>query len=316
MPLLIPPKLKPHNKLGIVSPSGSFPATRLQPALAYLQSQGFQIGEGQSLYAQNRYLAGTDEQRAHDINTMFADPTIHAIFVSRGGYGSARLLHLLNWETIAQNPKPLIGLSDTTALQLGILAKTGLVSFSGLALCSDITPNGIDPLTEKSVWNALCDHAFEPIESLTPIRAGNMSGPLMGGCLSLVTSLVGTTYLPDMTNAIIFLEDISEPPYRIDRMLNQLIMAGVFDHAAGVLFGQFENCTPDKPEEGTLQDVLADFAQRVTCPVYTNLPYGHQKKRRVIPIGGYGELVAGVLTVRLEPPKKSAVFNNNLNRVG
>jgi len=294
---IIPTLLKPKSKLGIVSPSGSFQATRLQPALAYLRAQGYQIGEGQSLYAQNRYLAGTDAERARDLNTMFADPTIHALFVSRGGYGSARLLHLLNWETIAQNPKPLIGLSDTTALQLGLFAKTGLVSFSGLALCSDITPDGIDALTEKSVWNALCHHAFEPIDGLTPIRTGNMSGPLIGGCLSLLASLVGTTYLPDWTNAIIFLEDIGEPPYRIDRMLNQLQMAGIFDQAAGVLFGQFEKCDPDKPAEGTLQDVFEDFAHKVTCPVYTNLPYGHNKSRRVMPIGLYGQVTNNQLII-------------------
>ncbi len=228
---------------------------------------------------------------------MFADPTIHAILVSRGGYGSARLLNLLNWETIAQNPKPLIGLSDTTALQLGLFAKTNLISFSGLALCSDITPDGIDTLTEKSVWNALCHHAFEPIDDLIPIRTGNLSGPLIGGCLSLFASLVGTSYLPELTNAIIFLEDIGEPPYRIDRMLNQLFMAGIFDHAAGVLFGQFEKCDPDKPEEGTLQDVFEDFAQKVTCPVYTNLPYGHHKSRRVMPIGLHGQVNNNQLTI-------------------
>lgn len=295
---IIPPKLLPNSTLGIVSPSGSFPAKRLQPALTYLRHRGFQIHEGSALYAQERYLAGKDEERAQDLNTMFTNPDIDALFVSRGGYGSARLLNLLDWDLIRQNPKPLIGLSDTTALQLGLFAKTGMVSYSGLALCSDITQEGMDPVTEKSVWNALCDHAFEPIEGLKPLRAGNFSGPLIGGCLSLATSLVGTSYLPSVDNAVIFLEDVNEPPYRIDRMLNQLQMAGVFDSVAGVVFGQFVGGTSDKAEEGTVMDVLEDFGRRMTCPVYTNLPYGHQKSRRVMPIGLQGEVRDGQMVVK------------------
>ena len=110
----LPPKLPPMGTIGIVSPSGSFEADRLQPALAYLRARGFRIYEGPSLYAHNRYLAGTDEERAHDINTMFADPDVHAIFVARGGYGSARILEHLNWEAIAQNPKPLTKISPLT----------------------------------------------------------------------------------------------------------------------------------------------------------------------------------------------------------
>lgn len=293
MPAIIPPKLQANSTLGIVSPSGPFPAKRLQPALAYLRNKGFHICEGQSLYAQNRYLAGTDAERAQDINTMFKDPNIHAILVSRGGYGSARILDLLDWDTIGQNPKPLVGLSDTTALQLALFAKTNMVSYSGLALCSDITAKGFDSGTEKSLWNALCNHVFEPIEELNPIREGNMSGPLIGGCLSLFTSLVGTAYLPDCAEAVIFLEDVNEPPYRVDRMLNQLFMAGVFERASGVLFGQFVDSEPDRPEEGSLQDVLEDFAGRVVCPVYGNLPYGHGRQRRVMPVGLNGEVVEG-----------------------
>lgn len=287
---LIPPKLQPNSTIGIVSPSGSFSPERLQPALTYLASKGYQTQLGNAVYAQNRYLAGSDEDRANDLNAMFANPDIHAIFASRGGYGSTRILDLLNWDLIAQNPKPLIGLSDTTALQLGLWTQVHLISYTGLVLCSDITTEGFDTTTEKSVWNAVCHHAFDPISDLTPLRDGNISGTLLGGCLSLVTSLVGTSYLPNFEQAIIFLEDINEPPYRIDRMLNQLLMAGVFKHASGVVFGQFIGPQPDTSAEGTIQDVLNDFAQRITCPVYTNLPYGHAKTRCVMPIGWAGQI--------------------------
>lgn len=297
MPSIIPPKLPPNGTIGIVAPSGSFSRERLQPAYAYLHNKGFTLIEGQALYKQNRYLAGTDEERANDLNSMFSNPNVHAIMVTRGGYGAARILDLLDWEMIRQNPKPLIGLSDTTALQLGLLAKTYVVSYSGLALCSDITSAGIDPVTEKAIWNALFYHAFEPIDGLIPIRPGTLTGTLVGGCLSLVASLIGTAYLPDFKQAIIFLEDINEPPYRVDRMLNQMLMAGIFEHASGVIFGQFVGGEPDKKEEGSLQDVFEDFAQRVPIPVYTNLHYGHGKSRRVIPIGQTGKVTDNKLTI-------------------
>ena len=290
----LPPKLQPGDTVGVIAPSGSFERARLAPGLAYLRAKGFDVREGASLYAQDRYLAGTDRARADDVNAMFADGDVKGIFVARGGYGAARILELLDWASIAQNPKVLVGLSDTTALQLAIFARTGLVTFSGWLLCSDVTAKGVDEETEQVLWAAVCSHRFEGV-GLMPLRGGEVSGALVGGCLSLVVSLVGTRFLPVLDGAVLVLEDVNEPPYRVDRMLNQLAMAGVFDRVSGVVFGEFVACEPERETEGRLENVVDDFVTRVSCPVYCGLPYGHGKARRVLPIGFHVRIARDVL---------------------
>ena len=280
----LPPKLQPGDTVGIIAPSGSFERERLAPGLAFLRAKGFDVREGASLYAQERYLAGADRARADDVNAMFADGDVKGIFVARGGYGAARILELLDWASIAQNPKVLVGLSDTTALQLAIFARTELVTFSGFLLCSDVTAEGVDQETEQALWAAVCSHRFAGVD-LTPLRGGEVTGTLTGGCLSLVASLVGTQFFPALDGAVLVLEDVNEPPYRVDRMLNQLAMAGVFDRVAGVIFGAFVDCEPERETEGRIEDVIDDFAARVSCPVFCGLPYGHGKARRVLPMG-------------------------------
>ena len=295
---MFPPKLQPGDTVGVVAPSGAFDRERLAPGLAWLRERGFRVREGQFLYARDRYLAGRDEERAADVNAMFADAEVRAIFAARGGYGSGRILGLLDWAGIAAHPKALVGFSDTTALQLGLFARTGLVSFSGLALCSDVTSEGVHPATEDALWAAVCEHRFGPFEGLMALRSGTASGPLIGGCLSLVASLVGTPFFPNADGAVLVLEDVNEPPYRVDRMLNQVRMAGVFDRISGVVLGQFEGCDPDRVEEGPLQAVLDDFAARVPCPVYAGLPYGHGQGRRVLPLGAQARLEDGQLILK------------------
>ena len=248
----LPPELQPGDTVGVIAPSGSFERERLAPGLAFLRAKGFDVREGTSLYAQERYLAGTDRARADDVNAMFADGDVKGIFVARGGYGAARILEFLDWASIAQNPKVLVGLSDTTALQLAIFARTGLVTFSGFLLCSDVTVEGVQEETDKALWAAVCSHRFEGV-GLTPLRGGEVSGPFIGGCLSLVASLVGTRFFPVLDGAVLVLEDVNEPPYRVDRMLNQLAMAGVFDRVAGVVFGEFVDCEPERETEGRIE---------------------------------------------------------------
>ena len=280
----LPPELQPGDTVGVIAPSGSFERERLAPGLAFLRARGFDVREGAALYAQERYLAGADRARADDVNAMFADGDVKGIFVARGGYGAARILEFLDWASIAQNPKVLVGLSDTTALQLAIFARTELVTFSGFLLCSDVTAEGVEQETEQALWEAVCSHRFEGV-GLTPLRGGEVSGPIVGGCLSLVASLVGTQFFPELDGAVLVLEDVNEPPYRVDRMLNQLAMSGVFDRVAGVVFGEFVDCEPERESEGRIEDVIDDFVARVSCPVFCGLPYGHGKTRRVLPIG-------------------------------
>ena len=282
---MVPPHIQPGDLIGIVSPSGSFERERLRPGLSYLRKRGFRVRVGSAVYDRDRYLAGQDADRAKDLNAMFSDPEVRAVFAARGGFGAARVLEFLDYEAIRSDPKPLTGFSDTTALQLGIYGRTGMVSYSGVTLCGDVTASGISEVTETSLWNALVRGRFDEMAGVAALRGRAAEGTLLGGCLSVIASLVGTGYLPDTSGALLFLEDVNEAPYRVDRMLTQLRMAGVFDRVAGVVFGQFKDCEPEREEEGTVDNVLRDFSTSVTAPVFWGLPYGHGEGRRVLPIG-------------------------------
>ncbi|MCE2439195.1 MAG: LD-carboxypeptidase [Candidatus Latescibacteria bacterium] len=282
---MVPPHIQPGDLIGIVSPSGSFERERLRPGLSYLRNRGFRVRVGSAVYDRDRYLAGQDADRAKDLNAMFADPEVRAVFAARGGFGAARVLEFLDYEAIRSDPKPLTGFSDTTALQLGIYGRTGMVSYSGVTLCGDVTASGIPEVTETSLWDALVRGRFDEMAGVAALRGRAAEGTLLGGCLSVIASLVGTGYLPDTSGALLFLEDVNEAPYRVDRMLTQLRMAGVFDRVAGVVFGQFKDCEPEREEEGTVDNVLRDFSTSVTAPVFWGLPYGHGEGRRVLPIG-------------------------------
>ena len=284
--MIVPPNLQPGSLVGIVSPSGSFERERLRPGLTYLRKRGFRVRVGSAASHRDRYLAGKDPERAKDLNAMFADPDVMAVFAARGGFGSARILGSLDYGAIRRCPKPLVGFSDTTALQLGIYSRTGMVSYSGVTLCADVSASGMPEATETSLWNALMHGRFDDMAGVAAIRGRAAEGKLLGGCLSVIASLMGTGYMPDTSGALLFLEDVNEAPYRVDRMLTQLRMAGAFDRVAGVVFGQFEGCDPEREEvEGTVDGVLRDFSTSVSAPVFWGLPYGHGEGRRVLPIG-------------------------------
>lgn len=283
--MILPSEIRPGETVGVVSPSGPFEPERLQPALRYLSDRGYRVREGRSLHARERYLAGSDAARADELNAMFIDPEVRAIFAARGGYGSGRILDLVDYGTIAREPKALVGFSDTTALQLALLARTGLVTYSGVTLCADVGEAGMAPETEETLWQALEARRFGPVEGLQVLRGGTVKGTLIGGCLSLVASMVGTPYMPSLSGALLFLEDVNEAPYRVDRMLNHLRMAGILHQVGALLFGRFEGCDPERETEGPVEVVLEALADQVDCPVYAGLPYGHGAGRRVLPVG-------------------------------
>ncbi len=296
--MIVPSTLKHGDTIGVIAPSSPFEAGRLGPGLEYLRRRGYRVREGASLHARERYLAGTDGERAADLIAMFADPEVRAVCVARGGYGSVRILEALDEDRIRRDPKILVGFSDTTALQLGIYARTGLVSFSGVTLCADVTEQGMAPDTEHALWEALEEGHHPAVEGLRTLKGSGAEGTLIGGCLCLVASLVGTPYFPDPTGALIFLEDVHEEPYRVDRMLTQLRLAGVFNRAAGLLLGEFQGCDPEREEDGPVEAVFEDLAQTLACPVFAGLPYGHGPGRCVLPIGMRGRVSGdGVLQI-------------------
>ncbi|MFT5127067.1 MAG: muramoyltetrapeptide carboxypeptidase [Rhodothermales bacterium] len=290
---LIPPPLPPGGTIGIVAPSSGLWSSQLEPALAYLHGRGYRTILGESL--QHCGFRNSEDARVSDLHHMFADSAVHCIICARGGYGATRILDRLDFEQIRKHPKPLIGFSDSTALNLALLAQADLVNYSGFALFPDIKPEGIHSLTETSTFAALSGSPLVT-KPLNSIRSGDASGPLIGGCLSLLTALVGTPHMPDLTGAILVIEDVQEQPYRIDRMLQQLQSAGHLDSLAALVFGRFLSCDSKHPDDGDMAAVFAEFATRLAVPSYSALPYGHGPGRLTLPIGAPCELRNGVLS--------------------
>ena len=289
-PLLKPPVLEPGDQIALVAPSGRPPPAALNESIAYLQQCGYRVKTGRHLFQSYKYLAGRDEERVADLMEAFSDVRTRAIFCARGGYGCSRLLDRLDYDKIAGNPKVLLGHSDTTALHLALYARLGLVGFTGALATLDLRPGPRTSFTQGSLWRALTTTeplGALPASSMQVLAPGRACGPLLGGCLSLVCSLLGTPFLPDFKGAILLLEDVGERPYQIDRMLNQLRLAGILSQVSGIVLGQFMDCFtgPRKACSLTLSQIVEDLARDLPIPIVAGFPYGHFKRRFVLPLG-------------------------------
>jgi len=277
---------------------------RLEHGVTYLKDSGFNVRLADSVGQCHGYLAGRDEARAEDLNRMFADPEVHAIFCTRGGYGTPRLLDRVDYALIKKNPKILVGYSDITALQLAIHAKTGLITFSGPMVAVEMG-KGIAAFTEEHFWRLIrSPQPSYPMSGLhTPLsclRPGKARGKLLGGCMSLLCSLLGTPFCPDFTDAILFVEDVGEQPYQIDRQLTQLRHAGVLRRIRAMVVGKFEDCEPsDDAPSLTIEQVLMDVTEGLDIPVLTGLPYGHVDVKYTIPVGAEAVVDSdeGIMTI-------------------
>ena len=267
---------------------------------------------------QTMYLAGTDEERAADLNAAFRDPSIDAIWCIRGGYGSGRLLPLLDWEAIRKNPKPLLGYSDITALLNGIYAKTGLVTFHAPTCSGNISDYSLAELkrvvfSKEPAGVIAAAPPVEPKEGfvdredrLRRIVPGTGRGRLVGGNISVFSMVVGTPWEPPLDGSILFLEEVGEEPYRIDRWLTQFVLTGRLAKCAGIVFGKFKDCGPaDKGSfQGTWtwQTVVADRLGKLGVPILAGLRFGHVADKSTLPVGVLAELdvAKGTLTL-LEP---------------
>ncbi|HEY9735532.1 MAG TPA: LD-carboxypeptidase, partial [Trichocoleus sp.] len=251
---LKPPRLKPGDSLGIISPAGAtFRQEELDIVVDAVRGLGLVPRVAPHALSRYGYLAGTDEERAADVNTFFADSTIKALMPIRGDWGSARILPYLDYALIRQNPKIVVGFSDITALLLGIHAQTGLVTFHGphglTAWRSDQTQpfrqllfDGTTQRFENPRLGEDADRLMQTRGRIQTITPGQATGKLLGGNLSVISGIVGSPYMPDTAGVVLFLEDVGESPYRIDRMLTQLRLAGIFDTLAGFIFGQCPSC--------------------------------------------------------------------------
>lgn len=291
--VLKPPALNRGDLIGLVSPA-SAPSSRemIEKGVVYLERLGYRVRVGQNAAKVHGYLAGTDDQRASDFNSMICDKTVKAIFAIRGGYGTPRILPLLDYKTLKRQPKIIVGYSDLTALQLAIFHKVGLITFSGPMAGVEMS-DGIDPYTEEHFWQLVTSRTKvgelknPSDEPLRVLHHGRRTGRLLGGNLATAISLLKTPFAPDFTGSILVLEDIDEAPHRVDRMLAQLSNARVLDRLAGLVFGKFINCVPSDSSRPFIPigQVLERSAQEVECPVLANLQYGHLAKKLTVPLG-------------------------------
>lgn len=303
-----PPALVPGDAVAVVAPASPAGEEAALRGMAALAAMGLRPRPGAHLGLRRGYLAGTDRERAADLLAAWADPEVKAVFCLRGGYGSLRLLPLLNYGLPARRPKLLVGYSDVTALLLAVHRCAGLVTVHGPMVASDLGRD-CDPLTRS--WLARMLFTPAPLGPLPPppggeavtIRPGRAAGELVGGNLSLVTATLGTPYELDTAGRILFLEEVGEEPYRLDRLLTQLRLAGKLAAAAGVAIGRLGDW-PAGPEgaggpvRGVLEDVLGDLG----VPVVAGMPWGHAGINLALPLGVRAELdaAAGTLTL-LEP---------------
>lgn len=289
--VLKPERLHPGDTIGVISPGSPMKPERLYAGLAYLEARGYRVKVGQHALEREGFLAGGDEARAEDLMSMFRDPEVRAIFCSRGGYGTPRLLDRLDYSEMRRNPKILVGYSDITAMQLAIWRHSGLVTFSGPMVAVEMA-EALDPFTEEWFWKTLSSPdplgrlggpQGDPLQALAP---GKHEGNLVGGCLSLIGSLLGTPFEPEWEGAVLFAEDIQEEPYRIDRWLAMMRHAGVLERIGAAVLGQFVECVPTgETPSFSVDEVLRDYFCRLPIPVVSNLPYGHTRQKYTLPIG-------------------------------
>ncbi len=313
MKTLLPPKLRAGDCIGVISPASpplSEKRQQYQAGLDYLRQRGYRILEGQHVLKEYGYLAGTDDERTEDLNHMFRNPEVRAIFCSRGGYGTPRILHRIDYEAVKKQPKILVGYSDITSLQLALYAKTGLISFSGPMVAVEMG-KGIHPFTEKYFWRTITSPRLFSMKAKAPgfepkiYRKGIAKGKLLGGCLSLINPLIGTPYLPDFSDAILIVEDIGEDVYGIDRYLVQLRYAGILKVIKGLIFGQFLDIESEEKTSTpslTLDQVIREHTHDLKIPILANFPYGHNDFKYTLPIGGTVELDCNRGVLRLLKP--------------
>lgn len=304
-----PKRLKPGDTVAVIAPASGLSKESFDKALENLESLGLKTKVGKSARGNLGFLAATDKERLDDLHAAFADKEIAGIWCVRGGYGAARLLPAIDYDLIRKNPKILIGYSDITSLHLAISQNTGLVTFHGPVAASELSD-----YTKNHVVNALMnDGAPYKIElseynkaqtsnlfKTEIITSGKARGRLIGGNLSLLSALAGTPFaLQNLKGKILFIEDVGEQPYRIDRMLTQLRQSADLRSLAGIALGIFEDCNPRAKDTQTLLDVVKDRLGDLSIPVVYGLSFGHIRDQFTIPVGIEAELDAGEATITL-----------------
>ena len=292
----IPMRLKPGDCIGIVAPASPFEETDFFNGIRILENMGFRVSFQKGIFARSGYLAGSDVDRAAQVNAAFADSAVQAIVCARGGYGSMQILPYLNYEAIRQHPKLLMGFSDITALLCSLYQRSGLVSCHGPVVT---TLKNAGSKTLESVFNVLTLGELPAIqvENGKTLSPGKASGPVICGNLTTLCHLTGTPFQPKLNGCILILEDRGEKPYRIDRMLTQMKLAGVFNGLFGLGIGTFENCG----QADELYEIIARIFNPIHIPILAGFNIGHGPDNIAVPFGFEAVLDADhqLLTYRL-----------------
>ena len=291
--LIKPPSLRPGDRVGVLSPASPCPAQELEAGCVILKKLGLEVvshAGGESF--QPDYLAGSDEYRASRFNEFVQDPEIKGILCARGGYGSLRILPDIAYEQLRATPKSLVGFSDITALLLACHVKTGLVCYHGPTVSTLATS---DQETIESFWRALSSNATVELlfAEAVCLRLGRCEGPVLGGNLTTLIHLLGTSFLPSLSSAILFLEDRGERLYRVDRMLTQLIHTGLAQEISGLILGDFSENGP----RDELNDLVQERFASASFPILSGAPVGHGRRNLTLPLGLPATLDAGAGTL-------------------
>ena len=312
-PIVKPHRLRRGDVVGLVDPaSATWEPVDVEIVEESLAALGLKARRGRHLLDRRGYFAGNDADRARDLMAMFADPEVKAVHPVRGGWGSARLLRALDFEVIRRNPKILLGYSDITALLLPVHAQTGLVTFHGINSSSEWNPFNVgwftrvlmdgEAVTFENVKDKgdLLTQVEHRVQTITP---GTARGRLLGGNLTVLTTIIGSGLLPAWDDCILFLEDVDEAPYRVDRMFTQLKLAGILDKARAVIWGTCSECEPGEGYGSlTLTDVLGDHVKTLGVPAWQGAMIGHIDRQFVLPVGLEVEVDANAGTIRMLEP--------------
>jgi muramoyltetrapeptide carboxypeptidase len=284
--------MKPGDLIGVCSPAGPVEEEELRPGIKALESLGFRVYLSSHCLMKKAYLAGADELRLRDLHGLFQDDKVKAIICARGGYGSLRLFERIDFDLIRKHPKILVGYSDITALLLAVYKRAHLVTIHGPVL-RDMTKNhglNLGSLTKLMTSRESVTMRFEGAKVL---MEGLAAGKLLGGNLSLITHLLGTSFMPSLQGALLFLEERGEAPYRVDRMLTHLRLSGLLNKCAGVMTGSFQDCGEPSTVETLIRERLGDLH----LPMMIGLPIGHGEVNTALPIGVKAVLDTGQKTL-------------------
>ncbi len=281
--------LRRGDVIGLVAPASPVDATEVEQVVRYLERLGYRVEVSAHVHSTYLgYLAGTDEQRASELNRFFANPRIAAIFCLRGGYGSMRILPHLDYRLIARHPKLFVGFSDITALQVALWQRVHLVTISAFIPGAET----VLPDREAWFWQLLSSDKEpgkipEPLQPLSPAPSASISGTLFCGTLTLWSALCGTPLFPKLGGAVLVLEDTGEAAYRLDRMMTQLLLSDALREVAALVFGEFQmpSASEQRLPQPMLSTLLRDFATRAAVPCFIGLPYGHTRQQWALPFG-------------------------------